>query len=115
MLVMVLTACPPGLRGDITRWLLEISPGVFVGKVSRRVRENLWLRVKELVGRGRAIMVYSARNEQHLQFEVWNHDWETEDFDGMTLIRRPLKKEDDGPKPGTGQSHAGRRRRYGRR
>ena len=32
MVVIVLTACPAGLRGHLTRWLLEISPGVFVGK-----------------------------------------------------------------------------------
>lgn len=28
MVVIVLTACPVGLRGDLTRWLLEIAPGV---------------------------------------------------------------------------------------
>ena len=31
MTVIVVTACPAGLRGHLTRWLLEISPGVFVG------------------------------------------------------------------------------------
>lgn len=41
MIVVVLSACPVGLRGDLTRWLLEISAGVFVGKVSARVREHL--------------------------------------------------------------------------
>ncbi|MGO4760857.1 type I-E CRISPR-associated endoribonuclease Cas2, partial [Streptomyces sp. 2MCAF27] len=29
MTVIVLTNCPAGLRGFLTRWLLEISPGVF--------------------------------------------------------------------------------------
>lgn len=66
MIVVVLTACPVGLRGDLTRWLLEIAPGVFVGHVTARVRERLWERIVELVKGGRAIMVYSARNEQHL-------------------------------------------------
>lgn len=40
MVVIVLTACPVGLRGDLTRWLLEISPGVFVGHLDACVREN---------------------------------------------------------------------------
>lgn len=31
MVVIVLSACPAGLRGHLTRWLLEISAGVFVG------------------------------------------------------------------------------------
>lgn len=39
MTVIVLTAVPPGLRGHLTRWLLEISSGVYVGYVSARVRE----------------------------------------------------------------------------
>ena len=38
MVVVVLTACPVGLRGDLTRWLLEIASGVFVGHVTARVR-----------------------------------------------------------------------------
>ena len=46
MTVIVLTACPAGLRGDLTRWLLEIAPGIFVGHISARVRERLWLRVR---------------------------------------------------------------------
>jgi CRISPR-associated protein Cas2 len=34
MTVIVLTACPSGLRGRLTNWLLEISAGVFVGNVT---------------------------------------------------------------------------------
>lgn len=66
MTVIVLTACPTGLRGDLTRWLLEIAPGVFVGHISARVRERIWLRARAFAKQGRAIMVYSAANEQHV-------------------------------------------------
>ena len=45
VVVVVLTACPVGLRGDLTRWLLEISPGVFVGHISARVRDGLWAQI----------------------------------------------------------------------
>jgi CRISPR-associated protein Cas2 len=41
MVVIVLSACPAGLRGHLTRWLVEISAGVFVGHVSARVRDLL--------------------------------------------------------------------------
>ena len=88
MVVMVLTACPPGARGDLTRWLLEIAPGVFVGRLSARVRERLWQRVCSFVKSGRAIMVYSARNEQHLEFEVFQPDWIPVDCEGLKLIKR---------------------------
>ncbi|WP_229281568.1 type I-E CRISPR-associated endoribonuclease Cas2e [Bifidobacterium asteroides] len=63
MVVVVLTACPLGLRGDLTRWLLEIASGVFVGQVTARVRDRLWERITGQIRTGKAIMVYSARNE----------------------------------------------------
>ncbi|WP_166354233.1 type I-E CRISPR-associated endoribonuclease Cas2e [Phytoactinopolyspora limicola] len=88
MTVVILTAVPPGLRGHLTRWLLEISPGVFVGYISARVREHMWERVVEFVSGGRALMVHSVRGEQRLAFEVHGHDWEPIDYDGITLMRR---------------------------
>jgi CRISPR-associated protein Cas2 len=69
MTVIVLTACPSGLRGRLTNWLLEISAGVFVGNVTAWVRSLLWARVVELSGNGRVLMVYSVRGEQRLPFK----------------------------------------------
>lgn len=92
MIVLVLTAVPPSLRGVLTRWLFEIAPGVFVGHVSSRVRDLLWTRVVEGVGRGRAILVHSARNEQRLGFRVHNHDWVPTDFEGVQLMLRPSEQ-----------------------
>ena len=54
MVVIVLTACPVGLRGDLTRWLLEIAPGVFVGHIDARIRDRLWERIIDLLRDGRA-------------------------------------------------------------
>lgn len=116
MIVLVLTACPEGLRGHLTRWLMEVSAGVFVGHVSARVREELWLRVIELVGTGRALMAHSARNEQRLEIRTHGHHWEPEDVEGITLMRRPPGAESpDAPPRQAGWSAAGRRRRYSRR
>jgi CRISPR-associated protein Cas2 len=36
-----MTKCPPKLRGDLSKWLLEINTGVYVGQVSARVRDAL--------------------------------------------------------------------------
>ncbi|WP_454300375.1 type I-E CRISPR-associated endoribonuclease Cas2 [Salana multivorans] len=41
------------------------------------------------MGRGRAILVNSARNEQGLAFRVHGHDWTPVDFDGLELMLRP--------------------------
>lgn len=102
MVVLVVTACPAGLRGHLTRWLLEISPGVFVGHVSARVREDLWFQVIELCKDGKAILVYSTRSEQRLAFRSHRHDWDVIDVEGMSLVRRPTNTgpRDVGPRPG---------------
>lgn len=89
MVVVVLTACPAGLRGHLTRWLLEVAPGVFCGRVSARVRDEMWLRIVEMAKDGRALMVFSRRGDQGLDFRVNRHDWEPIDLDGVTLMRRP--------------------------
>lgn len=94
MVVIILTACPAGLRGDLSRWLMEVAPGVFVGKVSARVREKLWTRVLSLVSGGRAIMVHAAANEQGLEFKVHQPDWRPADCDGVELIKRPNGTDD---------------------
>ncbi len=116
MTVIVVAACPMGLRGHLTRWLLEISAGVFVGKVSARVRDLLWIRTVDMVKSGRAIMVYNANNEQGLAFKVHRHDWTPIEIEGLTLMLRPNDPEQT---PATttnteGWSSASRRRRFRR-
>lgn len=89
MQVLVLNSVPAGLRGDVTRWFMEIATGVYVGNVSARIRDELWERILSLAGRGRAIMVYPARNEQGYVVRTYQYDWEPEEFDGLTLMMRP--------------------------
>jgi CRISPR-associated protein Cas2 len=117
MVVIVLSACPAGLRGHLTRWLLEISAGVFVGHVTTRVRDLLWLTVCELSSGGRALMVFTVPGEQRLDFGVHNHHWHPTDFDGVTLMMRPADERPDGVEnpPSQGWSSASKRRRFGRR
>jgi CRISPR-associated protein Cas2 len=118
MTVIVVAACPVGLRGHLTRWLMEISAGVFVGKISSRVRDLLWIRVLDMAKSGRAIMVYAADNEQGLRFKVHRHQWTPVEIEGLTLMLRPDPR-DDGPPEGAfeatyGWSTASRRRRFRR-
>ena len=89
MTVIVLTNCPAGLRGLLTRWLLEVAPTVFVGKPSARVRDVLWNEVRQYRGQGRAILVYRTDSEQGFTFETFEHQWRLVDHEGMVLIERP--------------------------
>lgn len=92
MTILVLTDCPPRLRGDLSKWLMEINTGVYVGNLNPRVRDALWERVCENTKNGRATMVYRANNEQQMNFCVHNTTWKPVDYDGLTLMRRPLPR-----------------------
>lgn len=64
MVVLVVEKVSAGLRGEITRWMLEPRTGVFVGSVNAMVREKLWEKVRDSVGSGGALMVFSSNTEQ---------------------------------------------------
>lgn len=111
MTIIVLTAVPAGLRGHLTRWLMEIAPGVFVGKVSSRVRDQLWLIVQDMIGNGRGLLVHTARNEQGFTFHNCGHAWEPIDIEGITLMLRPSAMRTTNEKPKDVKSLAARYRR----
>ncbi|OIV38224.1 type I-E CRISPR-associated endoribonuclease Cas2 [Mangrovactinospora gilvigrisea] len=113
MTVIVLTNCPAGLRGYLTRWLLEISAGVFIGNPSARVRDALWEEVRQYTGKGRALLVHTADTEQGFTFRTHEHAWHPVDYDGLTLLRRPAAGASK--KPPRGWSTASKRRRFGKR
>ncbi|MFE0316718.1 type I-E CRISPR-associated endoribonuclease Cas2e [Streptomyces albogriseolus] len=119
MTVIVLTNCPAGLRGFLTRWLLEISAGVFVGNPSARIRDVLWEEVQQYAGQGRALLAHIANNEQGFTFRTHDHAWHPADHEGVTLIRRPdanapSRGATAGQSPPPGWSRAAKRRRFGR-
>ena len=88
MILITLTKCPDALRGDLTKWLFEINTNVFAGRVSARVRDQLWDRVILHCKGGRATMVFSTNNEQHFDFRVHNTEWMPVDYDGLLLMLR---------------------------
>jgi CRISPR-associated protein Cas2 len=87
--VIVLIAAPEGLRGHLTRWLVEVSAGVFVGNPSARVRDRLWGLLSERIGDGQVVMVEPALNEQRWAVRTAGRDrWYPVDYDGLILSAR---------------------------
>ncbi|WP_082126569.1 type I-E CRISPR-associated endoribonuclease Cas2e [Allosalinactinospora lopnorensis] len=100
----------------MARWLLEISPGVFIGNPSARIREALWAEVREYAGNGRALLAYTTNNEQGYTFETFKHQWVPVDHEGLMLIHRPHQQRPEvAPAKQKGWNKAAKRRRYGRK
>ena len=87
MVVMILEKVPRSLRGELTRWMLEVQTGVFVGGLSAAVRELLWEKCLEKSAGGRCCQVYRTNNEQGYAIRMAGHeDRLLRDFDGLTLV-----------------------------
>jgi len=68
MLVTVVENAPPRLRGRLAIWLLEVRAGVYIGKVSRRVREMIWEQIEKGIEDGNAVMAWSTNTESGFDF-----------------------------------------------
>mgnify|MGYP001389229052 CR=1 FL=1 len=87
MIVISATAVPDHLRGALSRWLLEVTPELYVGTVSARVRDELWSSVSASIADGMAVLAYPAANEQGFALRTaGTRRREPIDFDGLTLI-----------------------------
>lgn len=93
--VITLKNVPPSLRGDLTKWMQEISVGVYVGNFSTRIREYLWKRICDSAGTGACTMSYAYHNEIGYQFQTFNSDRSVIDSDGIPLVLWPLKRKEE--------------------
>jgi CRISPR-associated protein Cas2 len=94
MVVFLMEKVPVSLRGEITRWMLELRPGVFVGNISALVREKLWEMVCQKLKGGAATLLHSAANEQGYKIRTFGDTTrQVRDFDGLQLIVVSDKKQ----------------------
>ncbi len=91
MFVAIVTeVVPVGVRGDLSRWLIELKPGVFVGNVSSRVRDRLWDRLGENTRTGSCWLVHEAETEQRIILRTHREPARTlRDFEGLQLVELP--------------------------
>jgi len=87
MLVIVVENVPPRLRGRLGVYLIEARAGVYVGDVSRRVREMLWAQVDAYCEVGNAVMVWSTNTESGFDFLTAGVNRRMPvDMDGLKLV-----------------------------
>lgn len=91
MIVMIMESVPEGARGELSRWLIEPHPGVFVGHVNAMVRDRLWELCCETCQEGGIIQMWSINSEQHFNVRVFGDTQrEIVEWEGLQLVRRPL-------------------------
>ena len=93
--VVTLSKVPKSLRGDLTKWMQELSTGVYVGQFNVRIRELLWKRIIDNIGEGEATICYSCKNELGYSFDTINTQREVVDFDGIPIIQRPARHKEN--------------------
>jgi CRISPR-associated protein Cas2 len=87
MVVMILENVPRSLRGELTRWLVEVDTGVFVGRVSATVRDLLWIKCVQKACGGRCCLAYRSNTEQGFSLRMDGYeDRRVQDFDGLQLV-----------------------------
>lgn len=88
MLVVVTEAVPQRLRGRLAIWLLEIRAGVYVGEVSKKVREMIWEQVSALAEDGNVAMAWSTNTESGFDFQTYGQNRRIPvEEDGLRWVR----------------------------
>lgn len=87
MLVVVTESVPPRLRGRLAIWLLEIRAGVYVGDVSKKVREMIWEQIEALAEEGNVAMSWATNTESGFDFQTFGDNRRVPiDYDGLRMV-----------------------------
>lgn len=85
--VISTTAVPDHVRGALSRWMNEVTPGLYIGILSAKVRTALWETVSASIDDGAAVLIHPSDNEQRYTLHTAGTRRRTPiDFDGLTLI-----------------------------
>ena len=87
MMVIVTENIPARLRGYLSRWLIEVRAGVYIGKYSVKVREMLKKTILMNFEEGNVVLVWSTNNESGFSFETFGKNRRLPlEIDGLQLV-----------------------------
>jgi CRISPR-associated protein Cas2 len=90
MMVIILEKVPTSLRGELSRWLIEPYPNVFMGHVSGMVRDQLWDKCRASCKAGGVVQAWATNNEQRFKIRMFgNTNRQLVDIEGLQLIQIP--------------------------
>jgi len=87
MTVIVTENAPAALRGRLSVWLVEARAGVYVGKVSAKVRTMIWENIVSGLMGGNAVMIWTTNTESGFKFITkGNNRRMPVNMDGIQLV-----------------------------
>ncbi len=90
MVVMVLEKVSVSERGELTRWLLEVRSGVFIGHVNARIRDKLWEKCINNKNSGGVLQAWDSNSEQHFKMRLFGDTSRLlVEEEGLQLIKIP--------------------------
>ena len=87
MVAVITENVPPRLRGRLAIWLLQVRTGVYIGDVSRRIREMIWEQCIFFAEEGSIVMAWATNTESGFDFQTFGSNRrEPIDMDGLRLV-----------------------------
>jgi CRISPR-associated protein Cas2 len=101
MVVYSITNAPQRTRGLLSRYCLEVRPGLFVGRLDKRMRLKLWAAVLDhATERTSAVMAWSRPTAQGYAFRSHGPSARRPvRYDGLWLVEEKPNKKGGEPKP----------------
>ncbi|MEX1247562.1 MAG: type I-E CRISPR-associated endoribonuclease Cas2e [Anaerolineales bacterium] len=89
-MIIILEKVTTSVRGELTRWLIEPFPCVFVGRVSGLVRDKLWEKCCNSTKIGGVVQAWATNTEQGYKVRVYGETSRSiVDMEGLQLVRLP--------------------------
>lgn len=95
MMVLILHKIRPGVRGRLTRWLIQPQTNVYVGHPSARIRDAIWKIIRDEIDLkgGSAILIHPEPCEQGYSILTHGDTPKTmRDFDGLILPKSAIAR-----------------------
>jgi CRISPR-associated protein Cas2 len=85
--VISLEKVPDRLRGELSRWMIEVTTGVFVADLSATVRDLLWKKCETKLEQGRCALMFRTNNEQGFTLKLsGDFNRSISEMDGLQFI-----------------------------
>ncbi len=87
MIVVVTENVPNRLRGYLARWFVEVRAGVFIGDYNVKIRERIWLVIRDNYGDGNVVLAWSVKGDTGFDFlTIGKNARRKISFEGMDLV-----------------------------